>query len=162
MSKRVLMPIANDIDGYDAITIVDVLRRAEAEVTVASISDLRIRTASGVQWIADVLLSDCIQQEYDLIVLPGGMPGSEYLRDCKPLIKLLKAQQKSEKWVAAIGRSPVIVLQNHGLLKGVKATCYPSMLNQLKDKESDHKSVVVDQQCITGQGGSTAIAFAIT
>ena len=97
-----------------------------------------------------------------MIVLPGGLPGAEHLRDCPILIDLLQEQCKAGRLVAAICASPAVVLAPHGLLKGKKATCYPGFDSQLPDPSKAHERVVRDGNCITSQGPGTALAFALT
>jgi 4-methyl-5(b-hydroxyethyl)-thiazole monophosphate biosynthesis len=160
MAKKVLVPIADGIEEIETMSIVDVLRRAEATVIIASITDdLQITAAHEIKIVADKLLTDCINETYDLIVLPGGMPGAEHLRDCPELITMLKQQQQENRLYAAICASPAVVLQHHGLLPGIRATCHPSMWDQLAIK--DESRVVVDKNCITSQGPGTALEFAI-
>lgn len=161
MSKKVLVPIANGSEEIEAVCIIDTLRRAGAEVTVASIGILQVTASRGVQIIADALLADCVGEIYDCIALPGGMPGAEYLRDSKPLIAKLKEQKAAGRLYAAICASPAVVLQHHGLLEGVRATCFPSFRNQLDPSYASDDRVVVDGPCVTSQGPGTAIEFAL-
>ena len=81
MSKKVLVPIADGCEEIETACIVDILRRAEADVTIASVNNLQITASRGMKLIADKLISECVNDPYDLIVLPGGMPGAENLRD---------------------------------------------------------------------------------
>ena len=159
MSKKILVAIADGTEELEAVTIIDVLRRAKADVTVASVGEKQVVASRGVRLVADVLIADCAEQVYDLIVLPGGMPGAEHLRDSKALTELLKAQAKSSRYYAAICASPAVVLNHHGLLDNRKATCYPSMLSQISD--IGEGKVIVDGNCITSQGPGTALEFAL-
>ena len=161
MSKTVLVPIAQGSEEIEAVCVVDVLRRAGAEVTVASIGKLQVTASRGVKIVADCLLSDCVDKTYDMIVLPGGMPGAEHLANCVELIEMLKSQKQSGRFYAAICASPAVVFETHGLLEGKRATCYPSMAGQLSDSSSAGEKVVVDGNCITSQGPATAMAFAV-
>jgi 4-methyl-5(b-hydroxyethyl)-thiazole monophosphate biosynthesis len=94
-----------------------------------------------------------------LIVLPGGMPGAEHLRDSKELIEMLNEQAASGRLYAAICASPAVALKPHGLLENKKATCYPSLLSELDNPEQ--AKVVVDGNCITSQGPGTALEFSL-
>ena len=161
MSKKVLVPIADGTEEIEAACIIDVLRRAGAFVTVASVDSLQITASHGVKIIADKLISDCTEIVYDLIALPGGMPGAERLRDSKELELMLKRQQREGRLYAAICASPAVVLQCHGLLGKRKATCHPSFAKQLDNTDAVTSRVVVDDECITSQGPGTALEFAI-
>ena len=160
MDKTVLVPVADGIEEIETVTIVDTLRRCGAAVTVASVSGRNIKASRGVNLTADVMLSDCLENEYDLIALPGGMPGAEHLRNSKDLVGMLKAQNAAGRLYAAICASPAVVFQRHGLLDGKKATCFPSFLDLLEAPSGD--KVVVDGNCITSQGPGTALSFALT
>jgi 4-methyl-5(b-hydroxyethyl)-thiazole monophosphate biosynthesis len=162
MSKTVLVPIADGTEDIEAVATIDVLRRAGAEVTVASVAKPQITASRGTKITADALISDCVNKDYDCIALPGGMPGSEHLRDSPPLIAKLKEQKQAGRWIAAICAAPAVVLKTHGLLEGVKATCHPSFHNQIDPAHLSKQRVVVDRNVITSQGAGTAIEFALT
>jgi len=161
MSKKVLVPIANGTEEIEAVCIIDTLRRAGAEVTVASVEELQITASRGVKLVADARISDCVDQTYDCIALPGGMPGAEHLRDSAPLIEKLKQQKQAGRLYGAICASPAVVLQPHGLLANVTAACFPSMRSKLDPAYASDEAVVVDGHCVTSQGPGTAIAFAL-
>jgi len=161
MNKKVLVPIADGTEELEAVGIIDTLRRSGAEVTVASVQNLTITGSCKTRIIADKLISDCTEDDWDMIVLPGGNPGSNHLRDSKELTQLLKRQAADGKYYAAICAAPVVVLQHHGLLKGKKATANPGFASHLENKESMQERVVVDGNCITSQGPGTALEFAI-
>lgn len=161
MNKHVLVPIADGIEEIEAVVIIDVLRRAGAEVVVASIKDLTVRASRGVNLVADTTLESCINSSFDLIALPGGMPGAEHLRDSLALRQMLTLQHENKRLIGAICASPAIVLHHHGILKDHLATCYPSFQNQLDRVEVD-LPVVVDGHIITSQGPGTAFAFALS
>ena len=161
MRRRVLVPVAEGSEELETIGIVDTLRRSGAEVTVASVQDYEIIASRKVKLIADKLISDCTEEEYDLIALPGGLPGAEYLRDSKILTDMLLKQARSGKLYAAICASPVVVLQHHGLLEGKKATAHPALSDKLRDQSAVEERVVVDGNCITSRGPGTVLEFAI-
>jgi len=123
--------------------------------------ELQVAAAHGVKVVADTLIYDCIDKTYDLIALPGGMPGAEHLRDSEELIRLLKIQVQEGRLYAAICASPAVVFQHHGLIDTKKVTCYPSFLGQLVDAESSDSDVVVDGNCITSKGPGTALKFSL-
>ena len=159
MSKQVLVTIADGTEELEAVTIIDVLRRARADVTVASVGNKQVKASRGVNLVADALISECVGNTYDLIALPGGMPGAEHLRDSSQLTEMLKDQAASGRFYAAICASPAVALKPHGLLKDKKATCYPSLHSELENPRQAR--VVVDGNCITSQGPATALEFAL-
>ena len=156
--KTVLVPLGNGTEEMEAVTIIDVFRRAGANVTVASVeSDLTVVCSRDVKIVADELMNKAAQKQYDLIVLPvsdyslhivlycqfhiaglhwsaqGGAPGSEALRRSDELKHLLQQQHSSNKAYAAICAAPAVVLEAHGLLKGKKATSHPGFVDKLSD-----------------------------
>ena len=161
MSKSVLVPIAEGIEEIEAVCIVDTLRRAGAEVTVASVGAMQVTASRGVKLAADATVAACKGQTYDLIALPGGMPAAEHLRDSADLIAMLTEQKSAGRMYAAICAAPAVVLRPHGLLKNVQATCYPSMQSQLDADFASRERVVVHGQCVTAQGPAVAIEFAL-
>jgi len=161
MSKMVLVPIANGTEELEAVCIIDVLRRAGASVTVASVDDLQVTASRGIRLVADRLIADCVGQTYDLIVLPGGMPGAEHLRDSDELVSMLKHQLQEKRFYGAICASPAVVFQHHGLLGSRIATCYPDFVNQLSNPDKLNSNVIIDDMCITSRGPGTALEFAI-
>ena len=161
MSKNVLVPIADGSEDIETATIVDVLRRAGATVTVASVGSPQVTMAHGLKLVADQVISECVDTSYDLIALPGGMPGAEHLRDSKELAEMLKRQQQDGKLYAAICASPAVVLNHHGLLTERKATAYPGFAEKLENTEAIDSRVVVDGNCITSRGPGTAMEFAL-
>ena len=160
MSKKVLVPIADGSEELEAVTIIDVLRRAGADVTVASVGfALQVTASRQVKLVADKQISDCVSETYDLIALPGGMPGAENLRDCKELIDMLKTQMKAGRLIGAICATPAVALAPHGLLEGRRAACYPGLEDKLPRVAKER--VVADANVITSQGPGTAIEFAL-
>jgi 4-methyl-5(b-hydroxyethyl)-thiazole monophosphate biosynthesis len=161
MGKSALVAISDGTEELEAVTIIDVLRRAGAQVMVASVDSLQVTASRKVKLVADCLIADCMDKTFDLIVLPGGLPGSEHLRDCTPLIEMLKLQKEAGRLYAAICAAPSVAFAPHGLLDGKKATCYPSCSDTLPDQTQAGLSVVVDGNCITSQGPGTALEFSI-
>jgi protein deglycase len=161
MAKKVLVPIADGSEEIEAVCIIDTLRRAGAEVTVASVDKLQVTASRGVKLVADTLIADCAGRTYDCIALPGGMPGAEHLRDSAALIALLKQQKQTGRLYGAICAAPAVALYPHGLLEGVKATCYPAFQAKLNPAYVSTERVVVDGHCVTSQGPATAIEFAL-
>ena len=126
----------------------DVLRRAGAEVTVASVMPQeRITASRGVSIHADCLLDDCAEKQWGLIALPGGMPGAEHFHNCELLIKMLREQLDVGAWLGAICASPAVVLGRHGLLRDYRATCHSAFSGELRGraKEVIDEAVVRDR-----------------
>jgi 4-methyl-5(b-hydroxyethyl)-thiazole monophosphate biosynthesis len=161
MVKKVLVPIADGTEEIEAVCIIDVLRRAGAAVTVASTGGLQVTASRGVKLIADKLIGDCMDETYDLVVLPGGMPGAGHLRDSKDLESILTQQKNQGRLYGAICAAPAIVLQHHGLLGQRQATCHPGFVSYLENMESVESRVVVDGNCVTSRGPGTALEFAL-
>jgi len=161
MSKKVLVPVADGCEEIEAVTIIDVLRRAGADVTVASVGELRITASRGVRLVADTTIETCVDAVFDLIVLPGGMPGAEHLRDSELLITMLKRQEQAGRLFGAICAAPAVVLHHHGLLAGRRATTHPGFADTLENRGAVDSRVVVDGACVTSRGPGTALEFAL-
>ena len=157
---RALIPVANGTEDIEAVTLIDVLRRAQVEVIVASIEhDLTVIMAKGCKLTADTALNDVKRETFDLIAVPGGSAGAAALAKNKALIERLKQNRSNRRWYAAICAAPAMVLTAHDLLEGKRATCYPAFKNQLP--RYVEAPVVVDGHCITAQSAGAATAFAL-
>jgi 4-methyl-5(b-hydroxyethyl)-thiazole monophosphate biosynthesis len=165
MTRKALVPIADGSEEIEAVCIIDTLRRAGIDVTVASVMGRReIKAARGTRIVADATIEACLAETYDLIALPGGMPGAEHLRETPPLIELLKVQREAGRLYGAICATPAVALLPHGLLAGRRATCFPDMMPELEkasDVEAVEERVVVDRNLVTSRGPGTAIEFAL-
>jgi len=161
MTKKVLVPIADGTEEIEAVCIIDVLRRAEAEVVVASVGEKEVTCSRGVKIVADKLIGECLADTFDMIALPGGIPGAENLRDSADLITILKQQASGGGFFGAICAAPAVVLQTHGLLENRQATTHPGFADQLVPNASIESRVVVDGNCITSRGPGTALEFAL-
>jgi len=161
MAKTALVPIADGSEEIEAVCIIDTLRRAGVQVTVASVGQLQVTASRGVKLVADVQIADCVGRTYDAIALPGGMPGAEHLRDSPELIELLRQQKQTGRLYAAICAAPAVVLQHHKLLERTRATCFPGMRGKLDPAYASDERVVVDGNCVTSQGPGTALEFAL-
>jgi len=161
MEKQVLVPVAQGVEPMEAITIIDVLRRAGAQVTIASVDELEINASGGIRFFADVLLKDCLDAEFDLIALPGGIPGAMNLRDSDQLKTLLVRQAENQKYYAAICASPAIVLHHHGLARPGSVTCHPGFVEHIDNGNILESKVVIDKNCITSRGAGTAVHYAL-
>ncbi len=161
-----LIPLAQGCEELEAVTIIDLLRRAGVAVTTASLDVQTITASRGVKLVADTTLDELLQStpspHFDLIALPGGLPGADHLLADTRLRTLLSKQIKAGDYVAAICAAPK-VLASLNLLKGKHATAYPGTLEKLDlpDTRISTDSVVVDGQIITSRGPGTAIDFAL-
>ncbi|HUR42001.1 MAG TPA: DJ-1 family glyoxalase III [Verrucomicrobiae bacterium] len=157
---RALVPVANGSEDIETVTLVDVLRRAQFDVTFASIEhDLTVTLAKGCKITADVGFNEIKKEAFDLIAVPGGSAGAAALAKNKALIELLKHNRANRKWYAAICAAPAMVFAAHDLLDGKRATCFPAFKDQLPRWVD--APVVVDGHCVTGQGPGSSLAFAL-
>lgn len=163
-----LVPIADGTEEIEAVAIIDVLRRAGVEVTVAGVgpagaraTSLAFRASRGTGLLADAHLEDLAGRAFDALLLPGGLPGADHLRDCAPLARMLGEQDAAGRLVGAICAAPVVVLQAHGLLRGRGATCFPGLREQLAAASRREGRVVQDGHLLTSQGPGTALEFAL-
>jgi 4-methyl-5(b-hydroxyethyl)-thiazole monophosphate biosynthesis len=155
-----LIPVAHGSESLETATMVNVLRRAEVEVTVASIeTDVTVSGTRGIRLHADKRLLDTLGHKYDLIALPGGEKGAEALNRHAPLIEMLQQQDDLKHWLAAICAAPALTLAPHHLLDRRQATCFPAFKSRLPHYVD--KPVVVDGHLVTSQGPATAMAFAL-
>jgi 4-methyl-5(b-hydroxyethyl)-thiazole monophosphate biosynthesis len=161
--SRVLVPLAEGFEEIEAITVVDLLRRAGIEVDTAALAGDRAVTGShGITVMADVTLDEAPADRYDMIVLPGGLPGAEHLKADARVVALLRQFAADGRHVAAICAAPG-VLAHAGLLEGRAATSFPGFLNAesapgIRLRED---AVVVDGRIATSRGPGTAIAFGL-
>lgn len=160
--SRVCVFLADGFEEVEALTVVDLLRRAEINVTMVSVSDsLQVRGRSNIAVIADELWDDAKPAKSDMLILPGGMPGVTYLEEHEGLRDLLVKFAEEGKEVAAICAAPTI-LGKLGILKGKKATVYPGAEVMLKGADVVlDKEVVTDGNITTSRGAGTAIPFAL-
>ncbi len=162
--KKVLVPLAQGCEELEAVTIIDLLVRAGMDVVTASLDDERlIRASRGVQLIAQTTLSTVEADVFDLIVLPGGLPGADYLAQDSRLISMLKDVAERGGWVAAVCAAPK-VLAFSGLLEGKKATSYPGVLEDMSVERMTivNAAVVVDGRVVTSRGPGTVMDFTLT
>lgn len=161
--STVLVPLAQGCEELEAVTIIDLLRRAEINVITASLDGATITASRGVKLVADQSLDEVIEQDFDMIVLPGGVSGANHLDDDERIHALLKKMHKAGKYTAAICAAPK-VLANAGLLEGKKATSYPGFIDKMDLPQTRvlEETVVIDDKLITSRGPGTAMDFALT
>ena len=127
---KVLVPLADGCEELEAVTIIDLLRRAGIEVVTAGLKPGIVQASRGVQLVPDLTLDVALQDDYDMVVLPGGMPGASHLKADVRIIELLKKMAAAQKFTAAICAAPM-VLAEAGILDGKQATSYPGFLDAL-------------------------------
>ncbi|KAA0031304.1 hypothetical protein IC582_000064 [Cucumis melo] len=160
--KKVLVPIGFGTEEMEAVIIIDVLRRAGAAVTVASVeSELEIETSGGVKLVADTLISSCSNEVFDLVALPGGMPGSVRLRDCEILRKITSRQAEEKRLYGAICAAPAVTLLPWGLLRRKQTTCHPAFTDKLPTFWAVQSSIQVSGELTTSRGPGTTFGFAL-
>ena len=159
--NEVCVFLADGFEEIEGLTVVDLLRRAGEEVeTVSIMGRKQIEGSHKIKVEADALFEKTDFTEGKMLVLPGGMPGTNYLRDHEGLAELLKKQYEAGKWVAAICAAPS-VFGGLGFLKDRKATSYPGCLDGIPVGEYTEEPVAVDGNVVTSRGVGTAIAFAL-
>ncbi|KAK3010540.1 hypothetical protein RJ639_011443 [Escallonia herrerae] len=181
---QVLVPVANGTEPMEAVITIDILRRAGAVVTVASVEkQLCVNMHNGLDIVADSLISDCANTIFDLIALLGGLPGgAATLRDCATLESMVKKQDAEGRLYAEICAAPALALGSWGLLKDKKvmtihlvrqihrfdeklgfcqATCYPYFTDQLCAATADESRVVRDGNVVTSRGPGTTMEFSM-
>jgi len=164
MPKKALVLLADGFEDVEAVTPIDYLRRAGIEVTIASISDCLTVTSrwGGIKLTADIKLIDTpSSNNWDAVILPGGMPGAEKLAASKEVNEFLQKMAAEKKLICAICASPALVLAPSGFLKGKNFTCYPGMEEKVKDSLWSQERVVVDGNIITSRSAGTAGEFAV-
>lgn len=159
--KNALIILAEGFEEIEAITVIDLLRRAEIDVTVAGLSGQNICASRKTQVTSDTLLEKVAEAEFDIIILPGGQPGANNLMESKLVIRLIQKQVNMDKWLAAICAAP-LVLQAAGVLKGKRMTSFPGLESHFEDSIYLTDSVVVDKRIITSRAVGTALDFAIS
>lgn len=158
----VLVPLAQGCEELEAVTIVDLLRRAGVEVLTASLDGEPITASRGVRLLADTDLDEALQRDYDMVVLPGGKAGADNLESDPRVRDLLRKMADSERFTAAICAAPK-VLASAGVLEGKQATSFPGALEGVEIPGLDYREdpVVADGKIITSRGPGTAMDFAL-
>jgi len=155
--------LADGFEEVEALTIVDVLRRAGMPVVTVSINaEAEVTGAHGVKVVADSLFADNDYSAAEWLALPGGIPGAPNLASHEALCAVLEAQDARGGKVAAICASPAVVLAPLGLLQGREAVCYPGMEQGIEGVRWSRGAVAVDGNVVTGNGPAAATPFALS
>lgn len=162
MSKKVYIFLADGFEDIEGLTVVDLMRRAGITITTVSIKNTKqITTAHGITMLTDNTFAETDFSDADMLVLPGGQPGTTNLGAFSPLTDLLKNFYNNDGKIAAICAAPT-VFARIGLLHGKKATAYPACMEGLGDAVKSEEKVVVDGNITTSRGLGTAVAFSLS
>jgi 4-methyl-5(b-hydroxyethyl)-thiazole monophosphate biosynthesis len=158
----VLIPLAEGCEELEAVTLIDLLRRAGMAVTTASLGELTVNCAHGTVLLADQTLDTVMNQGFDLIVLPGGLPGADNLNADPRIHQIINRLATGGKYIAAICAAPKVLVSN-GVLNGRKLTAYPGALAAI-NTQAVHitgNPVEIDGNILTSRGPGTAMDFAL-
>ena len=158
--KKVLVTLAPGFEEIEMVTVVDILRRAGARVTVAGTEKGPIQGSRGMNILPDCFLSTTNAEDFDLVVLPGGQPGPSNLQKDSRVTTISRNMNAEGKQIAAICAAP-IVLDSAGILEGRKTTSHPSVRDNLNSANYSEERVVVDGNIITSRSPGTAMEFAM-
>jgi 4-methyl-5(b-hydroxyethyl)-thiazole monophosphate biosynthesis len=159
--KTILVPLANGCEEIEAVTVIDILRRAGLEVTSAGLDTEPVHASRGTILIPDTILDVALQRNFDMLVLPGGQPGTNNLKADPRILSLVKSMLQHDRYVAAICAAPS-VLAAAGVLDGRRATSFPGALDAFPRVQQQPEAVVEDVKIITSRGPGTAMDFALT
>lgn len=158
--KRAAVILAEGFEEIEALTPVDLLRRAGIKVHIVGLDSPHVTGARGVRVSADLLFEE-FDRQVDLLILPGGMPGSRRLADSEALRSLISKRISDNLWTAAICAAPALVLGEPGFLEGRKFTCYPGMEGKVSGGIYTGSAVEFDGPIITSRGVGTAAVFSL-
>ncbi len=159
--KSVLVPLAQGSEELEAVTVLNILRRAGIEAVSASLDGQPIRGSRGTMLIPDTSLDEALKRNFDMVVLPGGQPGTNNLKADARIIKLVQRMASQDRYVSAICAAPS-VLATAGLLDGKRVTSFPGSLDAFPKVSRQPQAVVEDGKLITSRGPGTAMDFALT
>jgi 4-methyl-5(b-hydroxyethyl)-thiazole monophosphate biosynthesis len=159
--STVLVPLAQGCEEIEAVTIIDILRRGGITVVSAGLDAQPVRASRGTVLIPDTTLEIALKQSFDMVVLPGGQPGTNNLKADARILALLQHMAQQGKYVTAICAAPS-VLAAAGLLDGKQATSFPGALDAFTKVIKKTAAVVEDGKLITSRGPGTAMEFALT
>ena len=162
-NPTVLVPLAQGCEELEAVTITDLLTRAEFEVVTVGLDAEPVKASRGMVLMPDKTLDEVMSDYFDLMVLPGGLPGADNLRDDARILQKLRDVTAQGKYVAAICAAPKVLVEA-SLLSGKKITCYPASLDEVDTTNIEvvDEAVVIDGNVVTSRGPGTAMDFALT
>lgn len=156
----VLIPIADGTEELEAVTMIDLLRRAGIDVVVASLSGEAVTCSRGTKLVPDCSLPEALASDYDMLALPGGLPGADHLAADQRLTSLIREMDGSGRWLAAICAAPK-ALARAGVLEGKKATSFPGVLEAEGHELVTGEAWTRDGNVLTSRGPGTAMDFAL-
>ena len=157
---KIAVPLAEGFEEIEAVTIVDVLRRAGLDVVTAAVGKNPVTGSHAIPVMADADLSDLDPADFSSIVLPGGMPGTKNLRESRDVLDFVRAVYSRGGLAAAVCAAPTVLYQA-GILKGKRVTVFPDYAASMPDAVVTGEPVTVDGHCITGRGAGPAIDFSL-
>jgi len=157
--RKVLVILTDGVEEVEAISVIDLLRRAGIQVTTSSIAGKKVTGSHNITIHADTKIDDTKDTDFDMVVLPGG-PGTKHLRESKDVIDIVKKQNSRGKYIAAICAAPT-VLNKAGILSGKSITSFPAEEKTFTDSSYFYKNVVVDGNIITSRAVGTALDFSV-
>ena len=160
---NVLVPLAEGFEELEAITIIDLMRRAGFDVITAGLNDLPVTASRKNVIIPDTSIDKVMDSQFDMIVLPGGLPGADNLKENEQVQSLLKRQHQQGKKIAAICAAPK-ALASAGILQNKVITCYPGALDQMDTSQFSisQNPIEIDGNIVTSRGPGTAMDFALS
>lgn len=156
---NVLVPLADGFEEIEAVTIIDILRRAGANVITAGLTKRNVEGSHGIRVIADSVIEEEKNKDWDLVVLPGGVPGAPALAEDKRILSLMKNTYNNGQLTGAICAAPY-VLDQAGIIKEHNITSHPAWKDKISSGLHTGKRVQTDGKIITGQSAGTAMEFA--
>jgi len=162
--KRVLVPLAHGFEEIETVTVVDILRRAGVSVTLAGVGagnpPSPVEGRTGIKVVPDLDIAEVQEGDFNMIVLPGGLKGTQTLQKDPLVARLLQYFNKDGRYIAAICAAPTVLAAN-GMIAGKRLTSHPSVKDQLPGAVYDERRVVVDGRLVTSRGPGTAMEFAM-
>lgn len=156
---KIIVPIANGFEEIEAISIIDICRRANIEVVIAGVENLKVIGAHNIKIDADCKIEDINSNDFDMIVLPGGLPNAFTLAEDKNVQNLLKEFKAKDKKIGAICAAPFALHKADVLNENF--TCYPGFEQKIRTNGYQNEDVVIDDNILTSKGPATATKFAL-
>lgn len=160
--KRVLIPLADGCEELEAVTLIDLLRRAELHVVAAALNEQVVNCSRGTRIIADNLLADVLDEKFDLLILPGGLPGADNLNTDPRIHQLIDKMMRGDQLISAICAAPRVLVSNKSV-RNKRLTAFPESLQKFNTDGFIvvDEAVVVDGNIITSKGPGTAMDLAL-